>query len=58
MCNICLKYKCPNGCPNNYTPRRKERKKETNMTKVGFRVLVEIGMQRELPDAVESVKKQ
>ena len=27
MCEICRKYKCPDGCPNNYTPRRMRDKK-------------------------------
>ena len=29
MCDICRKYRCPDGCPNNFHPKKRVRSKET-----------------------------
>jgi hypothetical protein len=46
MCEICGKYKCPNGCPANYTPRGRRRKNEGARQGFCFTVLLELGMDR------------
>ncbi|MBQ8850556.1 MAG: hypothetical protein IJ011_10775 [Clostridia bacterium] len=43
MCEICRKYRCPDGCPNNYTPRGKRRKGTLSVRSPRFKVILEIG---------------
>ena len=57
MCEICLKYKCPNGCPNNYTPRGKKQIKDDPFRIRGFSLVKEIG-EKGVKPAVESPEKE
>ena len=56
MCDICLKYKCPNGCPNNYTPRGKKRNENSSLRISGFSLIKEIG-EKGVKPAVDDAEK-
>ena len=36
MCNICFQYTCPDGCPNNFSLKKGERKGRQRRYAVGF----------------------
>ena len=57
MCNICLKYKCPNGCPNNYTPRENKINRQSPLQIRGFSLIVEIG-EKGVKPAADKIKKE
>ena len=38
MCDICRKYQCPDGCPNNYRPQKRERGSDTAKKGIQFTV--------------------
>ena len=49
MCDICLKYKCPDGCPNNYKPRGESRKNNEITPMWSFTVLLELDVDESYP---------
>ena len=38
MCDVCRKYRCPDGCPNNYVPRLKNKRNGNAKDRLGFTV--------------------
>ena len=42
MCEICRKYQCPSGCPNNYTPQRRKKDKGARDRAYGYTVTARV----------------
>ena len=55
MCEYCQKRVCPNGCPNNYTPRGAKRRSDGESRQIGFKILAIYGIDCKYPPKVMNV---